>query len=318
MRLDLGNASADRYSCCNPISGGGGTCRRPPQSKMQLRLRLVASAVFSLVLGVVASNALAARIGVLSNKHADIVAADFAAHIPGHTFTAVDVSGGPPSLNTMLASFDAVLLFEDSVFDAAPQVGNVVYQFALAGRPVVLGTFYDQDRSDQDNPALQPPHGWGSLETIDPNTTDSFGAVTTPRTLNAASIVTHPLTVGVSSLFANKGLAAGNQAKPGTLVLATWTQPNFRGQPDPVIALRIEPSSCVMQIGVAPDYSLYGTFGADYGGDFYTIWKNAFDYGAANCGRHLPVPVLAPLSLAALAALLVLAAALARRRRFAR
>jgi hypothetical protein len=285
---------------------------------MQRSLRLASLAVLSLALCFGTRDAAAARIGVLSNNHADAVVADFTPHVAGHTFTAVDVSTGPPPLATLLASFDEILLFEDGLFQSAPDVGNVVYAFAESGRPVVLATFYDQDRSDRAGLVLGPPHGWGQLETIDPNTTDTLGAATTARTLDPASIVVHPLTVNVHSLFGNKGFAAGNQAKPGTVVVATWLQPNANGQPDPAIAYRLTNVTCVMHVAIAPDYSVYGTFGIDFGGDYYQVWKNAFDYGSGNCGRGWHVPALAPGALALLAALVAGLAVAKRRRRATR
>jgi hypothetical protein len=281
-------------------------------------LRLASLAVSVLALVVAARGAIAARVGVLSNSHADFVASDFAAHVPGHTFTAVDVSGGPPPLATLINSFDVILLFEDGLFTSSTAVGNVVYDYALSGHPVVLATFYDQDRSDRAGLALPTPHGWGLLETIDPNTTDTLGAASTARTLDPASIVTSPLTVNVHTLFANKGYAAGNQAKPGTIVVARWLQPNANGQPDPAISYRIGNPECVTQVAIAPDYALYGTFGTDFGGDYYQAWKNAFDFGASNCGRGFVVPALGTGGLAALGAMIVLIAAapaLSRRRR---
>src|SRR5689334_2466261 len=95
-----------------------------------------------------AAPAQAARIAVLSNKFFAETAADFNSKLPGHTFTAFNVGNGPPSLATLAWQFDAMLLFEDTTFDQAPNVGNTVAAFARSGRPVVLGTFYDQDRSD--------------------------------------------------------------------------------------------------------------------------------------------------------------------------
>jgi hypothetical protein len=269
----------------------------------------------------------AARIGVLSNANAAAVAADFSSHITGHTFTAVDVSGGPPSAASLTASFDEILLFEDGVFSGATDVGNAVFQFASAGHPVILGTFYDQDRSDRTktpanypNPPLLPANGWGSLETIDPNTTDGFGTSYEQRILNGATIVEHPLTAGVTSLFADAthGYAGGNQAKPGTQVLATWTEPNQNGQPDPAIALRIHGRVCTMHIGIAPDYSVYGAFGSAYGGNFYQAWQNAFDFGANDCNVAVPVPALSAATPTVLALLIALLAAFMLRRRQAR
>jgi hypothetical protein len=279
-------------------------------------LRLATLAVSVLALVVAARGAIAARVGVLSNNHADYVASDFAAHVTGHTFTAVDVSGGAPALATLVDSFDEILLFEDGLFTGAPDVGNVVYAYALSGHPVVLATFYDQDRSDRAGLALPTPHGWGLLESIDPNTTDTLGAATTARTLDPASIVFSPLTLNVHSLFANKGYAAGNQAKPDTIVVARWLQPNANDQPDPAISYRLGDPQCVMQVAIAPDYGLYGTLGTDFGGDYYQVWKNAFDFGAGNCGRGFIAPTLQPVGLVALGiATFLVALALARRRR---
>jgi hypothetical protein len=285
---------------------------------MQFSLRLALAALVSFASLAVTLPASAARVGVLSNKNADFVANDFAAHLPAHTFTAVDVSGGPPDLASLLAAYDEILLFEDGLFQEAPAVGDRVYQFAQSGRPVILATFYEQERSDRAGISLPTPHGWGLLESIDPNTTDTIGAATTPRTLDSASIVAHPLTVGVTALLANKGLAGGNQAKPGTLVLARWAQPNANNQPDPAIALRLFASACVMQVAIAPDYGLYGTFGIDFGGDYYQVWKNAFDYGSGNCGRGWQVPAVGSGLLAAPGLLLFTLAALTLRRRAAR
>ena len=63
---------------------------------MQRSLRLASLAVLSLALCVGTRDAAAARIGVLSNNHADAVAADFTSHVAGHVVTAVDVSTGAP------------------------------------------------------------------------------------------------------------------------------------------------------------------------------------------------------------------------------
>ncbi|MEO8849687.1 MAG: hypothetical protein ABI440_13795 [Casimicrobiaceae bacterium] len=285
---------------------------------MQFSLRLACAAAI-LLASLFVTPAFAARVAVLSNRNFDFVVSDFTAHVSGHHFTAIDVSNGPPDLATLLASYDEILLFEDRLFENAPAVGDRVFQFAESGRPVILATFYDQDRSDRSGQALGQAHGWGMLESIDPNTTDTFGAQPIAKTLNPASIVAHPLTAGVSSLYSNViggiGYAGGNEAKPGTLVLATWTQTNANNRPDPAIALRSSASSCVMQIGMAPVLPLNGTLGTDFGGDYYQVWKNAFDYGAGNCGRGWVVPTLSPAPATALAALLAMFAALALRRR---
>ncbi len=268
----------------------------------------------------------AARVGVLSDRYASVVATDFAAHIPGHTFTAVDFSVAVPTLASLQAQFDEILLFEDGQSTSAPAVGNVVAQFAQSGHTVVLGTFYDQDRSDRihvppnaPNPP-QPPNGWGLLETLDPNTTDGYGTAYAARSIDTSTIVRSPLTKGVQALFADQttGYAGGNQAKVGSRVVANWQQNNLNDQPDPAIAYRVFGNVCVIQIGIAPDYSEYGSYGGVYGGDFYVAWQNAFDFGVSNCADAEETPALAPAALAALGLMLALLAGFALRTRSGR
>jgi hypothetical protein len=262
---------------------------------MPLLLRVLAAFVVSATF---ATSAQAARVAIFSNALAAQAAADYQAKITGHVFTGIDVSAAVPPLAALLANFDVLLLFEDTVFANSTAVGNRVAEFANAGHAVVLGTFYDQDRSDAIG-GTTVPHGWGALETIDPNTTDGVGTSYAVRTLDSASIVQHRLTRGVTSLAALRGspgpYAGGNQAKPGTIVVAAWAQRNARGQTDPAIAYRITGSACVIHIGIAPQYGVvatFGTFGTDFSGDFYRVWKNAFDYGASGCRLSAPIPTL--------------------------
>jgi hypothetical protein len=243
-----------------------------------------------LLSGVLAAPAQAARVGVLSNRDFTQVASDFGTKIAGHTFTGVDVGTATPSLPSLQASFDVILLFEDSTFPNSAAVGDVVAAFANSGRPVILGTFYDQDRSDA--PLGVTPHGWGALETIDPNTTDGTGTPYAARALDPASVVAHPLTAGVTALTSTS-YAGGNQAKPGTVVVANWLQKNARGLADPAIAYRVTGAACVIHVAIAPNYPAIGTYGADFGGDFYPVWKNAADFAAAGCGASPATPVAA-------------------------
>jgi hypothetical protein len=281
-------------------------------------------ALFAVALA--AAPAHAARVGVLSNNYAVTTAADFAAKIPGHTFTGVDVSSSVPTLPLLLSAYDVLLVFEDGAFANATSVGNIAAAFANAGRPVVLGTFYDQDRSDANNPALAIQHnGWGALELIDPNTTDGIGVHTDgsgvpnlPRVLNAGGIVPHALTHGVTALGAGSGFAGGNQAKAGTIVLANWTELNARGLPDPAIAYRVTGIACVIQVGIAPDYAVgVGTGYGNFTGNFYAVWTNAFDFAASSCSPSNMIPSLSNGGLA-LTMLLVVALAFSQRRRFLR
>lgn len=249
-----------------------------------LRAGALALAAFAL-----ATVAHAARVAVVSDAFAQATAVNLAAEIPANTYAAIDVSQTTPTLANLLANYDVILLYEDGVFPNSTLVGNLVAQFANAGRAVVLATFYDQDRSDATGGSATP-HGWGALETLDPDTTDGIGTSYAVRTLNPSSIVAHPLTAGVRSLAALRGnpgpYAGGNQAKPGTFVLATWAQPNAAGLADPAIAYRITGKACVIQIGIAVDYPVlttYNAYGTDFSGDFYQVWANAFAFGASGC-----------------------------------
>jgi hypothetical protein len=260
---------------------------------MPLAFRVVAAVVVACAFS---ANALAARVAILANAWSAETAADYNAKIGGHVFTGIDVTSSVPALDTLLANYDVILLFEDRVFVNATAVGNRVADFAKAGHAVVLGTFYDQDRSDA-IAGTTTPHGWGALESIDPNTTDGVGTSYAVRTLNATSIVSHPLTRGVASLSALRGnpgpYAGGNEAKAGTNVVAAWAQPNARGNVDPAIAFRQTDAACVIHIGIAPQYGVlrtFGTYGTDFGGDFYKVWGNAFDFAAAHCKVDQIVP----------------------------
>lgn len=227
-----------------------------------------------------AAPAFAARVGVLSNRYAVETAADFTTRIPAHTFTAVDTATNVPAIPTLLASFDVLLLFEDLTYANATAVGNVVAAFARSGRAVVIGAFYEQDRSD--GLASNFPHGWGALESLDPNTSDGVGTPYTTRTLDTARLVRHPLTRGVTALSSSK-FAGGNQAKGGTTVVAWWKEPNARGQGDPAIAYRITGPACVTHVAIAPNYTVIGAAGTDFSGDFHRVWQNAFDFAASGC-----------------------------------
>lgn len=261
----------------------------PKSSSFRVFAAIVVACTFS-------AAAHAARVAILSNAWSAQTAADYNEKITGDVFTGIDVTSSVPDLDTLLANFDVILLFEDRVFVNATVVGNRVAEFANAGRAVVLGTFYDQDRSDA-TAGASLPHGWGALEAIDPNTTDGIGTAYAVRTLAPASIVAHPLTQGVTALAALRGnpgpYAGGNQPKDGTVVVAAWAQRNARGGVDPAIAYRQTGQACVIHIGIAPQYGVlptFGTYGTDFSGDFYTVWANAFAFGAAHCMVDTIIP----------------------------
>jgi hypothetical protein len=252
---------------------------KPRLSRTCLRVLFV-PLLAALALAAATPAALAARVGVLSNKYATETAADFNARIPGHTFTGIETGTVIPTLNSLTSNYDVLLVFEDSTYFNAPAVGNLVAAFANTGRGVVLGAFYEQDRTDA--PSGVSPHGWGALEKLDPNTTDGVGTPYAPRALDTKSMLRHPLTTGISSLTSAK-FAGGNSAKPGTIVVAYWSQPNARGERDPAIAFRVTGNACVVQLAIAPNYGVIGVAGTDFTGDFHRAWKNAFSFADAKC-----------------------------------
>ena len=46
---------------------------------------------------------------------------------------------------------------------------------------------------------------------------------------------------------------------------------------------RITGRACVIHIAVAPNYPVIGVLNTDFGGDFYRLWQNAFDFAAGGC-----------------------------------
>jgi IPTL-CTERM motif len=286
------------------------------------RLR-AARALFAVVASLLlVAPAEAARVGILSNRYAVETAADFNARISTHSFTAVETAVTVPSLQSLISNFDVLLLFEDATYGNATAVGNLVAAYAKTGRAVVIGAFYEQDRSD--GLPANIPHGWGALEQLDPNTGDGFGTPYAPRALDTATLVRHPLTRGITSLTASR-FAGGNQAKGGTTVVAWWTQPNARGLGDPAIAYRITGPVCITHVAIAPNYPALGTPGVDYSGDFHRAWRNAFDFAADGCVANsidavgpdpLAIPTLSPWGMAL--TVLLVAVMLPLRRRLLR
>jgi len=163
-------------------------------------------------------------------------------------------------------------------FSNAPNVGSVVYEYVMIGGNLVLGTFYEQDRSDN-TLAGWTPYGWGPLETIDPFTSDGVGCEYDNDTLDVTSIVAHPITEGVESLWCDM-YHGGVHAKPDTIVLANWTSPNYLGEQCPLVGYRIlEDNQRVVQISIYPNYAYLNT-SESVGGDFFVLWANAIKWAA--------------------------------------
>lgn len=211
---------------------------------------------------------------ILSNLYADTCALDFTLKIPDVDFAWMDVSTATPTYSN-LSAFDVVLLFEDGKFANAPSVGSAVHDYVMAGGNLVLGTFYEQERSD----VIFSPYGWGPLETIDPFTSDTQGCEYSNDTLNVASLIAHPITEGVQSLWCDQ-YHGGVHAKADTVVVANWTGPNYLGEDCPLAGYRIlDNGQRVVQISIYPNYADLNLT-ADVGGDFFTLWANAIKWSS--------------------------------------
>jgi hypothetical protein len=209
----------------------------------------------------------------------------FPLHMPGLTFDSMDVSGQTPTV-AFMSQYSVVLLYEDGLFSNAVNVGDSVAAYVLAGGNLVLGTFYWQDRSD--NPRYPGSVGWGALEAIDPFTAP-YGSEYRPDSIDVASIVVHPLTQGVDSLWVNS-YHGGVVAKPGTTVLARWSDACSGCELNsPLVGYRIEASGQrIVGVTVGPGYPYYG----GYRGDFYRLFENALSWAA---GGSQPLPAAPPI-----------------------
>ncbi|KPJ88953.1 MAG: hypothetical protein AMS18_12935, partial [Gemmatimonas sp. SG8_17] len=229
---------------------------------------------------------------VLSNQYTETIVDSFAVHMPGLTFDSMNVAVQTPTV-AYLSQYPVVLLFEDGLFANAPNVGDSVAAYVLAGGNLVLGTFYWQDRSD--NPRYSNESGWGALEAIDPFTAP-YGSEYRYDSLNTSSIVAHPLTQGVNSLWVNS-YHGGVDAKPGTTVLARWSD-SCSGcdatSTTPLVGYRIEANGQrIVGVSVYPAYPRF----SGWGGDFYRLWENALGWAIAasqeaEAAASIPLSVL--------------------------
>lgn len=199
----------------------------------------------------------------------------FPANMANLTFDTLDVGSQTPGV-AFLRQYDVVLLYEDGLFSNAPNVGDSVAAYVAAGGNVVLGTFYWQDRSDN---VVYGEVGWGDLETIDPFLGPE-GSEYRPDSLDAATVVAHPMTAGVSDLEVDS-YHGGVVAKTGTTVLARWSDACDEcpaGTNTPLLGYRTGAlGQRIVGVSVSPGYPYYG----GYTGDFYQLWGNVLRWAAA-------------------------------------
>ena len=166
-----------------------------------------------------------------------------------------------PSLE-YLQLFDAILLQTNGVVEGnACVVGNVLYDYVMAGGNLILSSFYWQDRSDG---------GWGSswcnLEEIDP----IYGGSCKYELDILGSTADHPITDGIDEL--NAYFRGGpTHIKSDATAIAWWSDGN-------ILAAYNQPAGMIIAITIFPAHEIYNS---NFGGDIYELWANTINFVAA-------------------------------------
>jgi len=236
------------------------------------------ASVASSIIADFATQATACQIDLLIVSGGDLAFAD-------DTTTVKALFTGVPNLTThafffvndlpglsLLRQYDVVLLFANGLFNQSVALGDELEDYVQLGGNVITATFYWQNRSDS---GLDTP-GWGALEAVDPFTSVSGTSQTYQQaSLNVASIVTHPLTTGLTTLSSN-GFRGSVAAKAGTTVVAQWSDNS------PLVGYQtLAQGSRMVAVGLFP------ASGAAATGDVTTLWQNAVTWAGAAGG---PVP----------------------------
>ena len=214
---------------------------------------------------------------LLSNYAGDLTAtkAFFEANMIDITFDTFDTSTGAPSL-TFLEGFDCVLLMENGHTTYGPDVGAVIHDFVtISLGNVVYGTFIWQ------NWTTWGGYGWGAMEGICPMY-EAGGCEYTYDSLDMGTVVSHPVTDGITGLFADS-YRGGTATSTAGVTLGNWTN----GTP----AISIDDTTTggrQCAISVFPAYENWGSYGSNFGGDFYLLIENAIKWCAGGSGSQEP------------------------------
>jgi hypothetical protein len=190
---------------------------------------------------------------------------DFLANMYGVAFDTVDCNTVTPSVGDLLV-YDAVLLWENGTFSNAPNVGLVIHDYVTNyDGDVVFGTFIWQDWTTWGG------FGWDIMEGICP-LTEAGACEYNYDELDPASIVPHPVTAGVLSLWCTM-FHGGTTVQPGATGLARWS--------DQVPAIAVDTQGGRMAaISIFPSYENWGNYGVEFGGDFHRLFENALKWAA--------------------------------------
>jgi hypothetical protein len=209
---------------------------------------------------------------VMSNRGEKVAAQDLEANTKGINFASLNVYSYDPQPKDF-EGYDAVLLFENGLFNNTKDVGQALYNYQQNGGGVVLSTFVWQDWSNQSKYGGRV--GWGPLETISPLISDTRGCEYNTDNMGKILNPTHPIMKNVNSLYANS-YRGGTQISTVGKALALWSTPNYQGNDDPVVAYNEpETGGKIVAISVFPDYKHYSS---GFGGDFYQLFENAFKW----------------------------------------
>ena len=212
---------------------------------------------------------------LLSNYSGDLSAtkAFFEANMTDISFDTFDTASGVPSVS-YLEGFDCVLLMENGLTSNGPAVGAVIYDYVMNSMGnVVYGTFIWQ------NWTTWGGNGWGAMEGICP-LYETGGCTYTYDSLDMSTVVSHPVTDGVTGLFGSyRGGSSVNTAAVG---LGDWS--------DGTDAISIDDTTGGRQcaINIFPAYEAWGVYGTDFGGDFYLLFENAIKWCASGQGNPYP------------------------------
>jgi hypothetical protein len=232
----------------------------------------VASATSSIIADF-ATQATACQIDLLIVSGGDLAFADDTATVKAMFTGVANINTSafffvntPPGVN-VLAQYDVVLLFANGLFNQSTALGDEIAAYVQLGGNVITSTFYWQNRSDSGLGAT----GWGALESIDPFTSGA-GQTYVPASLSLGSVVTHPLTTGLTALTST-GFRGAVAAKAATTVVARWSDNS------PMIGYQLRPQgSRMVAIGLFP------ASGAAASGDVLTLWRNAVMWAGAAGG----------------------------------
>ncbi len=217
-----------------------------------------------------ATNFRALILGGGHTDHTAYIKTKFSAQMPDVAFETFFATPSNVPTVSYLATFNVVLLYEDGVYGATG-VGNAVAQYVAVGGNVVFGTFYWQNRSDGGY-----GYNWGTLESSDPFVA-AGGNEYAAGYLDPASLVAHPLTQGITSLYIGY-YGGGAMPRAGTTVVASY----MSGKP--LIGFRKESlGQRLVGVSALPSHENFGGIG----GDFYRMWDNALRWAAAGT---TPVP----------------------------